>query len=151
MKPLLLWSDVLIYLLVVVLCIFFIRLRRDPQTREHWREVFSSRLGMVTVTVILVYVGIALLDSLHFRRALEPLAGSPDSEVFYDNKVTSVLDVMLDGMGERFERTYSAPFALDSFEKQDMQDESGVDYRDFRHWNTPGSISHTVMIMLRIS
>ncbi len=131
MKPLLLWSDLLIYLLVIVLCIFFLRLRRDPQTREHWRQVFNTRLGMVTMTLILVYVGTALLDSLHFRRALEPVAGSPHGEVFYDNNVTSVLDVMLGGMGDRFERTYSAPFALDSFEKQDMKDDNGDTYRDF--------------------
>lgn len=131
MKPLLLWSDLLIYLLVFVLCLFFLRLRRDPQTREHWRQVFSTRLGMVTMTLILVYVGVALLDSLHFRRALDPVAGSPAGEVFYNNKVTSVLDVMLGGMGERFERTYSAPFALDSFEKQDMKDDNGDTYRDF--------------------
>lgn len=131
MKPLVLWSDILIYLLVAVLCMFFLRLRHDPQTREHWRQVFSSRLGMVTITVILVYVGIALLDSLHFRRALEPVAASPDGEVFYNNNATSVLDMMLGGMGERFERTYSAPFALDSFEKQDMKDDNGVVYRDF--------------------
>tara|TARA_R110002072_G_scaffold1589_8_gene13398 strand:- start:4691 stop:6061 length:1371 start_codon:yes stop_codon:yes gene_type:complete len=130
-KPLLLWSDLLIYLLVFVLCLFFLRLRRDPQTREHWRQVFSTRLGMVTMTLILVYVGVALLDSLHFRRALDPVAGSPAGEVFYNNKVTSVLDVMLGGMGERFERTYSAPFALDSFEKQDMKDDNGDTYRDF--------------------
>ena len=32
MEPLLLWSDMLIYLLVIVLCLFFWRLRRDPQT-----------------------------------------------------------------------------------------------------------------------
>jgi peptide/nickel transport system permease protein len=131
MKPLLLWSDALIYLLVIALCLFFLRLRRDPQTREHWRQVFSTRLGMVTMTLILVYVGIALLDSLHFRRALDPVAGSPDGEVFYDGKVSSVLDVMLGGMGERFERTYSAPFALYSFEKQDMKDEQGQTYRDY--------------------
>lgn len=131
MKPLLLWSDALIYLLVIVLGLFFLRLLRDPQTREQWRQVFSTRLGMVTMTLILVYIGIALLDSLHFRRALEPVAGSPDGEVFYDNRVTSVLDVMLGGMGERFERTYSAPFALNSFEKQDMKDEQGQTYRGF--------------------
>jgi len=131
MKPLLLWSDILIYLLVFALCAFFWRLRHDPQTREHWRQVFGTRMGMVTITVILVYVGIALLDSLHFRRALEPVEGSPHGEVFYSNKVTSVLDVMLGGMGERFERTYSAPFALNSFEKQDAKNEQGQTYRDF--------------------
>jgi len=131
MKPLLLWSDMLIYLLVLALCLFFLRLRRDPQVREHWRQVFNTRLGMVTFTVILTYVGIALLDSLHFRKALDPVEGSPHGEVFYDNQVTSVLDVMLGGMGEHFERTYSAPFALKSFEKQDMKDANGGAYRDF--------------------
>ena len=131
MKPLLLWSDLLIYLLVIALCLFFFHLRRDPQIREHWRQVFSTRLGMVTFTLILIYVGIALLDSLHFRRALEPVAAAPPGETFYDNRVTSVLDVVLGGMGNRFERTYSAPFSLDSFEKQDMKGENGVVYRDY--------------------
>lgn len=131
MKPVLLWSDALIFLLVAVLCVFLWRLSRDPQTSERWREIFSTRLGMVTFTVILVYVCIALLDSLHFRRVLDPVEGSPAGEVFYDDTVTSVLDVMLGGMGERFERTYSAPFALYSFEKQDMKDEQGRAFRGF--------------------
>jgi peptide/nickel transport system permease protein len=131
MKPVLLWSDALIFLLVAVLSVFLWRLSRDPQTRESWREIFSTRVGMVTFTVILVYVGIALLDSLHFRRVLDPVAGSPPGEVFYDDTVTSALDVLLDGMGERFERTYSAPFALYSFEKQDMKDAQGRAFRGF--------------------
>jgi peptide/nickel transport system permease protein len=70
MKPVLLWSDALVFILVIVLTTFFYRLRNDPQTRERWSQVFSSRLGMITFTVIAVYVVIALLDSLHFRRAL---------------------------------------------------------------------------------
>ena len=131
MKPLLLWSDVLIYLLVISLCFFFYQLRKDPQTRERWGQVFSSRLGMVTFTVIITYVGVALLDSLHFRRALDTTQGVENGEVYYDNKVTSVLDVMLGGMGERFERTYSAPFALKSFEKKNMKDARGVAVRDY--------------------
>ena len=131
MKPLLLWSDVLIYLLVISLCIFFYKLRQDPQTRERWGQVFSSRLGMVTFTVIITYIGVALLDSLHFRRALDATEGVENSETYYDNKVTSVLDVMLGGMGERFERTYSAPFALKSFEKKNMKDAQGAAVRDY--------------------
>ncbi|RLA53672.1 MAG: ABC transporter permease [Gammaproteobacteria bacterium] len=131
MKPLVLWSDALIYLLVISLSIFFYKLRQDPQTRERWGQVFASRLGMVTFTVIIAYVGIALLDSLHFRRALDAAEGVESGEIFYDNKVTSVLDVMLGGMGERFERTYSAPFALKSFEKKNMKDEQGMAIRDY--------------------
>ena len=86
---------------------------------------------MVTFTVIMTYVGLALLDSLHFRRALEPTAAVQTQETFCDNKVTSVLDVMLGGMGDRFERTYSAPFALKSFEKKNMKGPDGVAVRDY--------------------
>lgn len=131
MKPVLLWSDALIFMLVVALALFFYRLRNDPQTRERWGEVFSSRLGMVTFTVIMTYVGVALLDSMHFRKALDNPEGLVTEEVFYDNKVTSALDVLLGGMGDRFERTYSAPFALKSFEKKNMKDANGNDVRDY--------------------
>ncbi len=139
MKPILLWSDALIFMLVIALSLFFYRLRRDPQTRERWGQVFSSRLGMVTFTLIMTYVGIALLDSLHFRKALENPEGMVTDEVFYDNKVTSVFDVMLQGMGDRFERTYSAPFALKSFEKKNMRDEEGNTVRDFPPLNHAGT------------
>jgi len=130
LKVLILWSDALIFLLVVALGLFFLQLRKNPQTRAHWSQVFSSPLGMVTFTLILVYVGVALLDSLHFRRALPPVPGAAQ-QVFYENKATSVLDVILGGMGDRYERTYSAPFALKSFEKQNMKDSQGRPFRDF--------------------
>jgi peptide/nickel transport system permease protein len=131
MKPVLLWSDALIFMLVLALIVFFYKLREDPLNRERWAQVFSSRLGMVAFTVILTYVGIALLDSLHFRRALDAPESIQTDEIFYDNKVTSVFDVLTRGMGDRFERTYSAPFALLSFEKKNMKDELGRNMRDF--------------------
>ena len=131
MKVVVLWSDALIFLLVISLVVFFFQLRKDPQIRARWQQVFASRLGMMTFTVIVAYVSVALLDSLHFRVALENPEGLETQEVFYDNKVTSVLDVLSGGMGERFERTYSAPFALKSFEKQTLQDELGNTIRDY--------------------
>jgi peptide/nickel transport system permease protein len=118
-------------MLVIALALFFYRLRNDPQTRERWGQVFSSRLGMVAFTVIMTYVGVALLDSLHFRKALDNPDGLVTEEIFYDNKVTSVFDVITSGMGDRFERTYSAPFALKSFEKKNMKDADGNSIRDF--------------------
>ena len=72
-----------------------------------------------------------LADSIHFRLALEPEPGRDRGQVFYDNRVLSLLDVALGDMGENFERTYSAPFANRSFEKQNMQDADGNAIRDF--------------------
>lgn len=131
MKPVILWSDALIFLLVLSLTLFFWRLRGDPLLRQRWRQVFATRLGMAAFTVILAYIGVALLDSLHFRSALAPPEGVISDEVFYDNRVKSALDVATAGMGERFERTYSAPFALKSFEKTSSIDASGRTVRSF--------------------
>ncbi len=131
MKPVLLWSDGLIFLLVVSLGLFFYSLRKDPQTRERWKQVFGNSLGMVSFVIIASYVTVALLDSLHFRRALPSVAGQDAAVVSYDNRVISVLDVLMGEMSELHERTYSAPFALRSFEKQNMKDASGLDIRDF--------------------
>jgi peptide/nickel transport system permease protein len=131
MKLVLLWSDMLIFMLVGALVLFFLNLRRDPRTRERWSQVFGSRLGMISFVVIISYVLVALADSIHFRRALAPEPGQDPEKVFYDNRVHSVLDLALGEMGENFERTYSAPFATRSFEKQNMQDAEGNAYRDF--------------------
>ncbi|MEP5766427.1 MAG: ABC transporter permease [Halieaceae bacterium] len=131
MKFVILWSDALIFLLVFALIAFFINLRRDPQTRERWSQVFGSRLGMVTFVVIMTYVLVALTDSIHFREALAPDPGGNGEQVFYDNKVRSVLDFALGDMGTQHERTYSAPFALNSFAKENLKDADGNDIRDF--------------------
>lgn len=131
MKLVLLWSDGLIFMLVAALVLFFFSLRNDPETRGRWGQVFGTRLGMATFVVILTYIGVALLDSLHFRGAVEPEPGQTSQTVYYDNRVSSVLDLALGEMSDVHERTYSAPFSLKSFEKQNMKDAQGNDYRDF--------------------
>ena len=136
MKPVLLWSDTLVYLMVAALVGFVVSIRRNPETCARWREVFATRLGMVTFVIIMGYVSIALLDSLHFRKALPPTEGHTNQQVFYSNQVYSVLDLMLGEMGENDERTYSAPFALKSFVKENQHtDDGGMvrDYPDLKH------------------
>jgi peptide/nickel transport system permease protein len=131
MKIMILWSDGLIYLLVLSLVAFLFQIRRNAIMRQRWRQVFGSRLGMVTFIILCAYVGVALLDSLHFRRALEQEPGPDSTVVYYDNRVISVLDVLLGNMSRDHERTYSAPLALKSFSKNNMKDELGNSIRDF--------------------
>ncbi len=125
----LLWSDVLIYFLVLSVVGFFVLLRSKPQTRKSWLQVFESRIGIASFMVMCLYIFIALLDSIHFREALPPVEGS--TEVHYSNNVESVLDLILVDLKDNHEKTYSAPFALYSFAKENMTDEQGRLYRDF--------------------
>lgn len=129
-KPVLLWSDVLIHLLVLAVSLFFLFLKGDVQSRERWHRVFRSPVATFSFLIILFYIVIALLDSLHFRRALPATEASP-TEVHYSHEVESVLDWILSDLKKSSENTYSAPFALYSFAKVSQQAADGHVYRDF--------------------
>ena len=131
MIPVLLWTDVLVYLLVAAIVGFVFSLRRNPENRSRWRQVFSTHTGMVTFAILLFYILIALSDSLHFRKALAPVKGQPADTVYYANEVNSVLDLLLGDMGRQSERTYSAPFALHAFAKENIRQKDGETTRDY--------------------
>ncbi|WP_252178310.1 ABC transporter permease [Endozoicomonas sp. 4G] len=130
-KPVVLWTDALIFILVGLISFFIYTLRQNPENRARWREVFSTKLGMSTFVIIMAYVSVALLDSLHFRTELPPAEGQDAEQVYYSNQVNSVLDLMLGEMGERMERTYSAPFSLKSWNKENIKTETGEMIRDY--------------------
>ena len=92
-KPVILWTDALIYLLVVVIIGFVIYARGKEPLRAPWRQVGRSRLAMASLVVLLAYVAVGLMDSFHFQKALD--SGTPGTEVHYSPEVTSVLDVIL--------------------------------------------------------
>lgn len=138
-KPLLLWSDVLIYLLVLAVAVFFSLLKGDAQSRERWHRVFQSPVATFSFLIILFYIFMALLDSLHYRRALPDPGMVEKQEVHYSNEVESVLDWVLMDLKNSGEKTYSAPFALYSFAKENQQAVDGSTYRDFPRLQHGGS------------
>jgi peptide/nickel transport system permease protein len=66
---------VLIWLLVLAASVLGWLSRRNPLLRAAWQRVGRSRAGMASATVLLVFVCIGLLDSLHYRPRLEEAAG----------------------------------------------------------------------------
>ena len=108
-KPVLLWSDGLIFLLVVSLGLFVRLIRNNKQTRDRWRQVFSSRVGVASFIIIGAYLVIALLDSVHFREALPETENQ--QETHYSQELRSLLDIVLNGMVLNEETTYSEPFS----------------------------------------
>ncbi len=137
-KTAVLWTDYLIYFLVAAVIFFISTLRNNPQNSERWKEVFSTRLGMSTFIIILAYVAIALLDSVHFRKALPPVEGQSSEKVYYSNKVNSVLDLLLGEMGDQPERTYSSPFSLKSWNKENIKLSDGKTTRDYPELKNAG-------------
>ncbi|TDI74815.1 MAG: ABC transporter permease, partial [Betaproteobacteria bacterium] len=66
-KPVILWTDALIYLLLVLVIIFAWHIRRNEHLLVPWRRVGHSVSGMMALTVLILFISIGLLDTVHFR------------------------------------------------------------------------------------
>ncbi|ORU90554.1 MAG: peptide ABC transporter permease [Cycloclasticus sp. symbiont of Poecilosclerida sp. M] len=118
----LLWSDILIFLLIggLVLSAYFAS--KQEQTRRPWRKAFQSRVGTASFVVLLVFLLVGLLDSIHIKQS-ESL--SPSSEE-HTEVVLSVLDIFLTPLRTQIEKTYSAPFSSFAYAKEISLDGTGV-------------------------
>jgi peptide/nickel transport system permease protein len=123
-QPEFLWTDILIYLLLASMLAFAFYTARHEHLRVPWRQVARRPLAMVSLVVLLCYVAVGLLDSLHYRPLLET---RNQGERVYANEVLSVLDSLATPLRTRVEKTYSAPFAVQAYIKET------VEYPDGRH------------------
>jgi peptide/nickel transport system permease protein len=128
-KPIILWTDALVLLLVIALAGFAWWVGRHAHLRNTWRQILRNRLALMAIVVLGVYFIIGLLDSLHFQRAL-PMAPQ-QTQVQYSAKVYSLFDVIVSPLGQRYEKTYSAPFALHAFVKEGITADDGQQSRGY--------------------
>jgi peptide/nickel transport system permease protein len=124
-KIVLLWTDVLIFLLLAIIGLFVWVVRGREHLRAPWRKVAHSRSGMIAAVVLAGFVIIGLLDSLHFRLRL------PDAEKNYAVEVMSVFDLFAAPLKAKTEKTYSAPLATHLFAKETVELPNGGQARVF--------------------
>ncbi|MCW8964877.1 MAG: ABC transporter permease [Gammaproteobacteria bacterium] len=125
-----LWTDALVFLLIGSIMGFILYARSREHLRAPWREVIRKPLGMSALIILLVYVLVGFLDSLHFRSELEQTNGKTD-QVQYGATIESVLDIILSDLKANTEKTYSAPFALNLYNKETLEDEQGNKRREY--------------------
>ncbi len=121
--PVLLWTDILIYLLLSVVVGFAFYIRSRPHLITPWKFVFKKKRGVISVMILVCYVLIGGLDSVHFRLALPD--NVENDEQHYSTKVTTLLDLAILPLREQVEKTYSSPFATRLFMREMQQTESG--------------------------
>ena len=127
-----LWTDMLIYTLVVVVIGFIIYASRHEHLRAPWRQVFRSRTGIASFLVLVLYIVIALLDSVHFRMPVETQSPTGQaSQIYFSVEVTSVLDLLLKPLPDQNEKTYSAPMATSLYAKETVEFDDGSQQRIF--------------------
>ena len=124
--PTLFWTDGLFFLLLIIGVAMVVRMARREHLRRPWRKVARSRSAMVSAVLLLCYLAIAVLDSIHFY----PREGTEGAQ--FRTEALSLLDWWATPLRTRVEKTYSAPFAAYAYSKENVP---GVDGAP--HWDYP--------------
>ena len=141
-KPVILWTDALIFLLLGVIALFVWYVRQHEHLLAPWRRVARSASGMSALTVFLFFVVIGIADSLHYRPALPAKGGAP----VYSVEVISLFDRLAGDLRTEKATTYSAPLATHRFTKELIELPDGRQVRDYprlkyggAHLENPGA------------
>ncbi|WP_300088655.1 ABC transporter permease [uncultured Nitrosomonas sp.] len=137
-EPVILWTDALIYLLLAVGIAFALYARRHEHALASWRKVAHSASGMSALTILLCFVLIGLLDTVHFRPILEQTAQS-DGKQLYSVEVLSLLDLLTESLRAQTEKTYSAPLSAFLYAKETITTPDGNQIRDFARLSYGGA------------
>lgn len=126
--PVILWSDALVFLLLVA------GIAATWYTRQHehlmlpWRRVAQSAMAMVSLLVLSLFLMVGLLDTLHFRVALPEKNAE---RTVYSPEVLSAFDKLVTPLRLNTEKTYSAPLAINLYAKESITDTQGKTLRDY--------------------
>jgi len=104
-----LWTDALIFMLIVVMLGLAFYLRGKEHIKRPLQKISRSKVGMASLVIVLFFVLIGLLDSVHFKPANNK-----------SNEIISLLDYWATPLREHGEKTYSAPFATTLYSKEIM-------------------------------
>jgi peptide/nickel transport system permease protein len=122
-KPVFLWTDLLIWVLVAAIAAFVFYAMRHEHLRAPWRQVARRPLAMAATVFLSVYIVIGLLDSIHLQERLP-------NEQYYATEVLSVFDRLVAPLRTRVEKTFSSPFATRAFVQETIEHPDGTRTRE---------------------
>ena len=126
-KPVILTTDALIFVLLAVVAVSAWYIGRHEHLLAPWKKVAHSRSGMIAAVIMLAFVSVGLLDSLHFRPRISGDAGTGKANYAVD--VMSAFDVIASTLKTHQEKTYSAPFSAHLFSKETVELPDGTEAR----------------------
>lgn len=103
--PIILWTDALIYLLLLAIVVFMFWAHKREHLRLAWQQVLHNRLAKISMIILALYVTVGILDSIHFTTN-------------HSSQVKSAFDYLISPIGQETEKTYSAPLATHLYTKE---------------------------------
>ncbi|MGN1034950.1 MAG: hypothetical protein ACI4PS_00720, partial [Rhodocyclaceae bacterium] len=99
--PVVLWTDILVYLLIILSSVLLIVMLKNPLQKNALLQLSQSKSGMISVLILMIFVIIGFADSLHFRLALnnnnqhQQHNSENIAKKYYSVEVLSLLDYAL--------------------------------------------------------
>src|SRR5690554_6157120 len=69
-----LWTDIFVLLMVLTMLAYGFRITRSASLRSAWASVARTPSAMCAAVILLFFLLIGVLDSIHYRPLLPPLA-----------------------------------------------------------------------------
>lgn len=127
-KLVLLWTDIALWALMAVLCLYVLRIRGQATLRATWLRVLRDPVALSAGVVMALFLLLTMLDSVHSRQALPANA---DGTVFYEARTSSLLDKLLARQIAMRETSYSEPLSYRGFNKENLAAEGDAVRRDY--------------------
>ena len=118
-KVVLLWTDAVVLVSLLLALAYGWRIRASAHLRATWIKVWRDTPAICSAVVLLLFFAVAVVDSVHFRRAL-PASGAQQEQA-YGTRTESLLDVLLARQIAGRESSYSAPLAMRGFTKDSVE------------------------------
>lgn len=135
-QPVVLWTDMLLFGLLACIALAISRARKSEPLQAAWRRVGESSVGMASLTILLLFLLVGVVDSLHYRSRLGAETGSKEQ---LSIEVRSLFDALAEPLRSRVEKTYSAPLAYRLFARETIEGADGVQRREFPRLRFGGS------------
>lgn len=119
-------TDWILWVLFLLAVIYGCWVRQQRHLCEAWNYIFTRPLGMMAIVILGFYITIGLLDSIHLKFTITNLHGQQIS-----SETKTVLDIIVDPIGQQSEKTYSAPFATQLYNKSIITLPNGKEVRGY--------------------
>ncbi len=138
--PVILATDLIVYLVAGAALYMGYRGLRDRG--PVFQEIKRNRLAAISMVLLSLYLGVALMDSVRWRAHAVGDNGSvitaKDGKSVYEGQALSLLDRAFSGLRTDTEKTYSAPFANRLFVKETMEGPDKTPMRGYPQLKHPG-------------
>jgi peptide/nickel transport system permease protein len=114
-------SDYLLWGLALIILGLIIWGSRYPHWRKPWLQIISTGTGAAATVILIFYALVGLLDSIRFA-VISPQGGA---------EPRTLLDLLVQPLGQQLEVTYSAPFARYSFIQSAIEQPNGQTIHGF--------------------